>query len=484
MTRRLRNIISFVSFVILLALAIAACAHVLEYKEGKQKYKPFFESETNFDVILLGTSHMWNQVSPMELWKEYGITSYNWGYSNSSPAENYYLLKDIVTYTKPKVVVIDIFGLADSTAFANGKYRTDRIEQQHVQFDALPLSRNKIEGVWDVFDDYSHREDFIWNFIMYHNRWNELSAEDFSYEPSVEKGAHLLTGWTPSSFEAIPEEDTSEVVSVSLQYLLDTLEFCQQEGIQVLCTSIPFPAEEDDQRIANAAGAFVEQYPNCTYVNMLHEDIVDYGTDVWKDGQHLNSSGARKVTAWLGQYLRDHYILDDYSLDDSWTRDYEHFYAYKEEQLLKQKDLPSYLSALQDSDFTATAEVYQSDLLRSGIMQALFANAGIEPVFVEGAQPDASGQTPWAKLSISSAHTGEPLDEVTFYCDDAETLRARLEWAEREAQRTRELQAYDEYTDALTAAEDWETLATVEKPQFDPDPEVEFDYTSIKKGKA
>ena len=86
MTRRLRNIISFVSFVILLALAIAACAHVLEYKEGKQKYKPFFESETNFDVILLGTSHMWNQVSPMELWKEYGITSYNWGYSNSSPA--------------------------------------------------------------------------------------------------------------------------------------------------------------------------------------------------------------------------------------------------------------------------------------------------------------------------------------------------------------------------------------------------------------
>ena len=75
MTQRIKAIISVVVFIALLFSAIFACSDFLEYKQASIEYEPFFEAKTNFDVIFLGTSHMYNSILPMELWKEYGIAS-------------------------------------------------------------------------------------------------------------------------------------------------------------------------------------------------------------------------------------------------------------------------------------------------------------------------------------------------------------------------------------------------------------------------
>ena len=323
-SKKVQNIISSVVFAVLLIAAIVKCADVLEYKEARKKYTPFYESETNFDVIFLGTSHMWNHVLPMELWDEYGIASYNWGYSNCTPAENYYLIQDILKYTSPKVIVIDLYGLTEYEGYNNGKYRTDEIEQQHVQFDSLPVySLNKYKASQDVFDDYAHNEDFIWNFIMYHNRWNELDKTDFEYDFTTEKGSHFLVSLGDTVFSPISEDEQIEIDSVCYPYYLKIIEYCQEQGIQVLCVCLPFAASEKLQKVANTIGNIVEEYPNCSYINMLRKDILNFRTDVCKDNEHLNYSGAAKVTTWLGQYLTDHYELDDYSQNDAWIRDYE-----------------------------------------------------------------------------------------------------------------------------------------------------------------
>ena len=109
--KRVKRILSTALFLVLLVFAVAKCSELMEYKEAREKYEPFFEAETNFDVILLGTSHMRDHVLPMEMWKRYGISSYNWGYANCTPAESCYILKDVLKYTSPKVVVLDSFGV-------------------------------------------------------------------------------------------------------------------------------------------------------------------------------------------------------------------------------------------------------------------------------------------------------------------------------------------------------------------------------------
>ena len=412
----MKNVASCAIFAVLLIMAILKCADVLEYKEAREKYTPFFEADTNFDVIFLGTSHMYNHVLPMEMWNDYGIASYNWGYSNCTPAENYYLIQDIVKYTSPKVVVMDVYGLVEYEGYNNGKYRTDRIEQQHVQFDSFPIwSASKYRASKDVFDDYANNIDFVWNFIMYHNRWTELGQRDFKYDIKTEKGARFLTGLGTATFSPIPENEKTTIDSICLPYYLKTIEFCQERGIEVLCVYIPFAANEEQQKVANSIGDIVKEYPNCRYVNMLTKDVLDFNTDITFDNVHLNYSGAVKVTEWLGQYLNSNYTLKDYRDDLSWEKDFLLYKEYKRTVLKSETSLASYLVQLKD-DYLVEAEIYDSGVFESNRIKALFDNAGIIPKYLERDTDKC------ARLVIKDKDTNEIIDDTSFICENIENL--------------------------------------------------------------
>ena len=52
---------------------------------------------------------------------------------------------------------------------------------------------------------------------------------------------------------------------------------------------------------------------------MKFRDIgIDWKQDSYDRGDHLNISGARKVTAYMEQYLSDNYDLPDRRNDDGW----------------------------------------------------------------------------------------------------------------------------------------------------------------------
>ncbi len=351
MKTKIKHFVQGIVFAILLAISIHACGEFLEYKEAHEKYNDFFEAETNLDVIFLGTSHTWNSVLPMELWNDYGISSYNWGYSNCTPAESYYLFKDIVKYTKPKLVVMDMFGLFEYQD-GNGKYRGDRIEQQHVQFDEIPFSLNKLQASLDIFDDYDHRLDFVFNLMMYHNRWDELDERDFNVTTNPEKGSSMLVGMGRGvRYWPMGSNEKRELDSVCCEYFAEFLKFCYKEDIQVLCVYLPFPADESCQKAANSIGEMVDYYINAEYINMLNLDIVDFETDMYSDNNHLNFTGAAKVTEWLGEYISANYDLDDYSQNEYWIEDHREYVDYKVGKIEEAHNLHDKLLACYGGDF-------------------------------------------------------------------------------------------------------------------------------------
>ena len=63
---------------VLLVLILVRISGLVERKSAYQKNGDFMEQSEDLDVLFLGTSHVINGVFPMELWKEYGITSYNY----------------------------------------------------------------------------------------------------------------------------------------------------------------------------------------------------------------------------------------------------------------------------------------------------------------------------------------------------------------------------------------------------------------------
>lgn len=71
--------VKLICFLLLLMLCIFEVSKVMQRKASLEKYGDFYLNEDSIDVMFFGTSHVINAYFPMELWEDYGITSYNFG---------------------------------------------------------------------------------------------------------------------------------------------------------------------------------------------------------------------------------------------------------------------------------------------------------------------------------------------------------------------------------------------------------------------
>ena len=188
--------------------------NLTERKESSNKYSDFFK-DRDYDVLFMGTSHVINSVFPMELWKEYGITSYNCGGTSNYLPTTYWVLQNALDYVTPKVVVIDCLRLADDE-------KCPYLARAHYSLDAFPLSKTKIDAIRDLMDNpggntaleaekaaniaQSPWLELLWDFTLYHSRWNELEKDDFSPAASREKGAETRIDVVPGKLKRIDRE--------------------------------------------------------------------------------------------------------------------------------------------------------------------------------------------------------------------------------------------------------------------------------------
>ena len=411
---RKKRIMSVLLFLVLLILSLRACILLVEHKSSKIKYMDFFEKGKDYDCFLMGSSIMLNSVLPMEMWKDYGIASYNFGSSNCTPAEDFYIAREAMKYKKPKLVVIDMMGVVEFNDIGNGKYMWTQVEAQHTQFDCFPISKTKIEAVNDLFDIYDDRNDFLFNFMMFHNRWSELEEQDFCWKDklNVEKGALTNTG-TLGKAEFLPylENETTELEGVNYDYFIKLVELCAKEDIDVLALYIPHPVEELNMRVANSLDPVAEKYDNLTYINMLNLGLQDPDTDFTTDNTHPNLSGALKISDFVGKYIRSNYELPDHREDREWIKDHLKYYEYKKDNIVKQEALPYYLVQLCDDDFEADLHVYNEEILNDVWLNELIDNADIIP------KSGSSNGDCDAELVISRTDNGNIIETAKFKYD-------------------------------------------------------------------
>lgn len=349
-----------VSVALLLALVLSGVAfwsNALRMNDGYYKNTPFIREDRQYDVLFFGTSHVVNSVFPMQLWRDYGITSYNLAIHGGSIASSYWMLETALDYQKPKVAVMDVL-------LTKSNYMQTDLPMAHAAMDPFPLSMTKLRAIWDIYDSPKDRAELLFPLDVFHNRWKDLDTEMLKRgfgetEVSPEKGGESRIRVYPLEEPLVVDaSDVADEWTEGLRYLEKFILLCQQEGIAPVITYLPYrgAGDAEEQRYSNAAIRLAQSLGAET-VDLQHSDLIDDDTDWYDDGGHTNPLGAKKITGALGEYLTAAHDLPDHRDSGDWAADYEAYYAYQADHLQKTEDLWSTLALLSVEDFTAAVEI-------------------------------------------------------------------------------------------------------------------------------
>ena len=379
-----KHIAEVAILIIILCFCLSGLAKLVEDKGSTIKYNSFFSSKDDYDVLFFGTSHVINGVFPMELWNDDGITSYNMAGHANTIATTYWMLKNSLDYASPKLAVIDCYGLSKDEKIG------DNYNFIHTSFDEFPLSRTKVAAIDDLMSTYASDDRFslLWDYSAYHSRWNDIGMEDFTPYYSCDDGAEPRIDWaSPDKNKKIASAEKCTDNTVSAVYLRKAIEECQGRGIDVLLTYLPFPATKEQQMEANRVYDIAKEY-NVNYIDFLDTDVVNYDTDCWDNNSHLNISGARKVTDYLGNYIRQHYDLPDQRQNEnykSWNEDYQKYYDNMISEMKSEKHLYPYLLLAANKNYDVVIKADSKSVVwKNDLLVKLFENIGVDPRKITG----------------------------------------------------------------------------------------------------
>lgn len=366
--------------VMLTILLVDICARITQRKESRYNYDGLFKHRKDIDVLFVGTSHVVNGINPLDIYSEYGITTYNLGTHGSSQTVQYWTLVNALDYVNPKVVIIDCYSIHDSVKVYDSAY-----SWVHAALDAFPLSFHKIQAAIDITDEIDKTVgsafDIAFDYNTYHNRWSQLEDEDFNPDDYVNKsmGAAMKMAYTPCYEQEYDRDLLLEYNTRNIEYLRRMVDVCESKGIKVVFTFLPCHFDEAINASANTAKQIADEY-GIDYINFLEMPITNYGTDFADEGAHLNYLGARKISHYMGEHLADSGIVSDRRVNehmeywDEYIREYE---AEKTDGLKNTDDALVYLMLLASGNYDVNIFIESDEILECYRYRELFGEFGI-----------------------------------------------------------------------------------------------------------
>lgn len=266
------------------------------------------EPDHSLDILGLGHSSLYAGFSPLELWNAYGYTSYAASQPHQSVQQSYELLKEALEHQTPKLVILE----------------TDMF----------------IDGIWDLKEADTLVDRTLQNLfpiLKYHNQWKSLDWNQLTQEPEYDRYSPDK-GYRPSSRvgrfqqKLINHKKTTPVPLFTTLYLNKILSLCEQNEAQVLMVQMPISSWTAANHKAVAEIATARNIPFIDFKQDSDLINVDWHKDFRDSGRHLNDTGSKKATLYLGQFIKEHYALTDHRKDkrfSRWDQDYQAFLKEK-----------------------------------------------------------------------------------------------------------------------------------------------------------
>lgn len=341
-------------FMVFVAMILAFKMNkILEKKDSREIYYDFAHNSLNSDILFIGTSHVGRAINPIELWDMKGYTSYLLIAAGNGVKRDNAMLEMALDYTTPKLVVLDTdqYWLEDEL--------NHQVKRYHVFSDLFPLSGTKIKTTLELYEDNSVRTELLFPWFIYHNRWKELKRKDFYPvdESKYLKGSVYDTniGKANLSKEPLKKENMEELGGEDgLEEIEKFIRTCKENNIEVLLVTLPYSANTEQRLYGMKISEVASEY-DVNYINFNEEEFfVDENID-FSDQSHMNVSGARKMTEFLGKYISENYEIPDRRADkeyaDKWNGDRAVYYETVKQKIKEETELKKLLLMCNDKAF-------------------------------------------------------------------------------------------------------------------------------------
>jgi hypothetical protein len=272
----------------------------------------YYAEAGEHDVLFIGDCEVYESFIPAYLWEKHGISSYVRGSAQQLTWQSYYLLEDTLRYEKPKAVVFNVLAL---------KYGEPQNEAYNrMTLDSMKWSRTKIDAIKASMTEDESFVDYVFPILRYHSRITELEGDDFKYIFKDKKVSHsgylMQKGVVPMESGDMGEgRDLLDYTlpTTSVDYLEKMRVLCAENGIELILIKSPTNSwgywwyDEWDEQVREYA-----EQKGLAYYNLIpkaDEIGIDYSTDTYDRGIHLNVYGAEKVTDYFGKILKDNHGL-------------------------------------------------------------------------------------------------------------------------------------------------------------------------------
>ncbi len=295
----------------------------------------YYDEEKDHDVIFIGDCELYENISPAVLWEEYGINSYIRGSAQQLIWQSYYLLEDTLRYEKPRAVIFNVLAMQYN--------EPQREAYNRMTLEGMRWSLSKAAAIRASMTEEEHFLEYVFPLLRYHSRWSELGKADVAYlldTPKVShNGYYMRVDVKPA--EHVPEGRILADYRFgenAWDYLDRITALCRDNDIQLILVKAPslYPYWYDqwEEQIEGYAAENDLLYIN--FLELQEETGLDFSTDTYDAGLHLNLSGAEKITAYLGEVLQREAGLADRRGEEVLTRVWEEKIAAYEQEKTEQ----------------------------------------------------------------------------------------------------------------------------------------------------
>jgi hypothetical protein len=310
----MKMIKKIIAVILTLALFCTAFFAVQRLFMPKYMSKPFegaltaeyYADEHRNDVLIIGDCEVYENISPITLWEDYGIPSYIRGSAKQLMWQSYAMLEDALRYETPKVVVLSVL------AMMYGEPQADSEPYNRMTLDGLRPSLTKLRAVQASVLPEEELLSYLFPLLRFHSRWSELTQEDWRYfftrqhvsiNGFVMRADTMAAGWIPDP-TLLPHYDFG---TQAVEALDNITKLCKDKGIQLVLFKAPSLTPYWYRQWDNQIATYAEKN-GLRYLNALEHNTdigLDYETDTYDAGLHMNLVGAEKLARYLGQYLME-----------------------------------------------------------------------------------------------------------------------------------------------------------------------------------